>query len=335
MLHAEERAERKTELKSYPPSLQLEPTTRCTQNCPICARNYYDKSENPPTDMQMWVLEKIEPAIEMANEITLGGYGEPLIAENIWRMVRFLKERDCKVEIITGVIPLKSEKVKKLLMESGVDKVRLSIDGINDDTLMTLRKISTSEIAPALQAVSEIAKNSAIEFSINFTANLLNIAELKELVSRASDWGVKKIFVLFQKIYARSQAQLNAFLDPERVKKELKTAQKRADELKIELAVPDINRREIECSQPLDFLFIRADGEVLGCCSAVFKKNIWRLPVGNLKDADIMDLWNSPILQQFRKAFYGDTDNYPEQCKLCAFRVLSVESYYRFLDDLK
>lgn len=285
--------------------------------------------------MQTWVLEKIEPAIERANEVTLGGYGEPLVAKNILQIVRFIKERGCKVEIITGVVPLKSEETRNLLVDSGVDRLRLSIDGVSNDTLMALRKISMDEIAPALQAVGKIAEKSELELSINFTANLLNISELKELVRRAGDWNIEKIFVLFQKIYARSQAHLNAFLDPEMVTKELENARRIADGLKIELSAPDINRRKILCSQPLDFLFIRADGEVLGCCSAVFNENFWRLSVGHLKDSKLLDLWNSPILQKFRRAFYGESNDYPEQCRLCAFRLLSVESYYRFLDDFE
>jgi len=333
-LYAEEREGKSVAFRSYPPTLQLEPTTRCTQSCRVCARNYYDKALNPPVDMQPWVLEKVEPALLRAGEVVLGGYGEPLIAENFEGIVEFAKERDCEVEIITGVVPLKSKRARELIFDLRVDRLRLSIDGVTPKTLRTLRGVDADEVFSIMRTLAARAESGGLELSINFTANLINIAELPEVVRRARSWGVKKVFVFFQKIYTRAQSHTSVFLDPHRTSKQIESAREIASDQKIELIAPEIARREVACSQPLELLFIRADAEVLGCCSAVFAGHRWRLPLGNLGDSDIMSLWNHQTMQAFRRAFYENrAELYPEPCRSCAFRINSVESHFRFLDD--
>ena len=332
-LHKRERESKRATFRSYPPMLQLEPTTRCTQSCPVCARNYYDRSLNPPVDMQPWVLERLESAAVHTSEVVLGGYGEPLIAENIERIVEFFKERGCTVEIITGVVPLASEETRRMLFELEVDRLRLSVDGVSRKTLKAIRGVDADDLFSILEEIGSLVRTGRPELAINFTANLVNIDELPQLVERAGERGVAKVFVFFQKIYTRSQAQMNIFLDPCRVSAAIERARELASGCGVELIAPDISEREVECSQPLELLFIRADGEVLGCCSAVFAGHRWRLSLGSLEDSDIMDLWNHPTMQAFRKAVYsGDAGLYPEPCRACAFRVHSVESHFRFLD---
>ena len=332
-LYESERAQKKTAFESYPPSLQLELTTRCNQSCPICARNYYDRSLNPPTDMSMALLEKLEPAIARAKDVVLGGYGEPLIAKNFAGAVRFLKDRSCEVEVITGVVPLESKELRELVAGLGVDRLRLSVDGTTDETLARLRGISAARAFAIVNELSKLATGGRPKLSINFTANLVNISELPRLVEMAADWNVSSVSVFFQKIYTRAQAHISVFLDPARTAAEIERARDVAARFGIELNAPDVTKREVPCAQPLEFLFICADGEVLGCCSGVFKGHPWRLALGRIEEADIHELWNHPALQSFRKAFYeGRPELYPEPCRACAFRVHSIESYYRFLN---
>jgi MoaA/NifB/PqqE/SkfB family radical SAM enzyme len=71
-----------------PPSLMgIETTNRCNLSCRMCARRYWSKSDNPYGDLSFDFFEKhILPHIRPLQTINLQAFGEPLIANDFFRI---------------------------------------------------------------------------------------------------------------------------------------------------------------------------------------------------------------------------------------------------------
>jgi hypothetical protein len=81
---------------------------------------------------------------------------------------------------------------------------------------------------------------------------------------------------------------------------------------------------------PFQMLFVKWNGDVLGCCSAVFANDHYSLPVGSLARHSLMELWDSVSIRNYRLAFRGQGD-YPLPCRDCAFRFDTLQAHTRLL----
>ncbi len=68
------------------------------------------------------------------------------------------------------------------------------------------------------------------------------------------------------------------------------------------------------CNAPWQQLVIRANGDVLPCCSFYGIEMI----VGNIKKSSLYDLWNSDRMNMIRKELLSNNVNFSPACKKCA-----------------
>ena len=99
------------------------------------------------------------------------------------------------------------------------------------------------------------------------------------------------------------------------------------------MVLPTLDETGKVCRQPLEMLFVRWNGQVMGCCSAVFDNDDYNFHIGSILDADPVELWNCEKMRRYRRAvFFGEEENLPKNCRACAFRHDNPESHWRFLD---
>jgi len=333
-LHDKERTTGQFHLKSNPIQIQIEITSRCNLMCPICARPHYDKTQNPPGDIPLDILELIDPFLITAEEVVIGGYGEPLLGKNLFPVIEKSKSRGADTRIITNGTLLNHE-IAYHFVESQLDTLILSMDGITDNTLLKLRGIKFNEIIKGIEIINNIKKlkkASKPELQINFTINNINFDELSKLIPICTKINIVQINVAHQKIFARNQASWSAYTNPKMIPIQFKHAKKLANECNIVLKLPHIDNNGKKCYQPFEMLFFRWDGEVMACCSAIFKGHPHRFSVGNLYDTNINYLWNNRKILKYRKALLSLDYSYPISCYDCAFRFNSFSSHIRFLD---
>ena len=106
----------------------IEPTNICNLDCRICMRNVWDE---PPGRMAAGTFAHIMQGILKSDptpDVFFGGYGEPLAHPEILEMVAAAKRSGATVELITNAILL-SEPVARRLIELGLDRLWVSIDG--------------------------------------------------------------------------------------------------------------------------------------------------------------------------------------------------------------
>jgi MoaA/NifB/PqqE/SkfB family radical SAM enzyme len=163
----------------------IEPTNICNLDCRICMRNVWDE---PPGLMAAQTFARILQEIETlspAPSVFFGGYGEPLAHPDILEMVAAAKHAGAAVELITNGILL-SEPVARRLIELGLDRLWVSIDGATPASYADVR------LGDALpQVVDNLARLKDLralcgadhpQLGIAFVAMQRNIADLPAVV---------------------------------------------------------------------------------------------------------------------------------------------------------
>lgn len=333
LLHREEMRKQKVFLNSSPLYLQLEVTNRCNLNCSKCARNYWDAECNIFGDMSKEVFRKLTSFIPRAFEVIIGGYGEPFMGKHFWYLLEELKKNHSVVRIITNGTFLNEDACRRLI-DLGIDRLVVSLDSLDNSTAEVFREALPVTIMNNLKLLRELKQGrgqSAPEVSINFVAMRDNIRDLVPLIGRASFLGITGIEVSQLKIYSPLMKEKSLFTLESGYEKRFILAQREARLKGIWITLPTVRARDKTCLQPFENLFIRWNGEVMGCCSAIFKNQGYNFSVGSIDASTIEEIWNCRSMIDYREAFWGGKP-YPENCQNCAFRQDTLESHLRYLD---
>ncbi|MBI3893593.1 MAG: SPASM domain-containing protein [Candidatus Wallbacteria bacterium] len=331
-LHQSEMAAGAVELHSAPLTLQVEPTSVCNLECGICGRQYWDATKNPPGEMPAWVIAKIEPLLPRLVELVVGGYAEATLAKSLWPLLEAARKAECPTRLITNGTRLDLAMCRRLV-EAGLAHLVVSIDGAREPTLRKSRGIGLEQTLGGFDRMSDAARElgvAAPRFQISFTATRSNVAELAELVDLAADRGVTEISAGHLKIYSKELDCESLFHDPAGARQHLKRAQERAAARGVVLSVPGFEKRNADCMMPFRMLFVKWNGKVLGCCSAVFENDKFNFPVGDLSEKSLLEIWNDAAILSYRRAQRRQGE-YPAQCVNCAFRHDTYEAHLRLL----
>src|SRR6185312_2599561 len=205
---------------SLPRSIYIEPTSRCNEFCQQCPRTLLSREDD--RDLKFEQFRSIVDQFPVLDRVVLHGLGEPLLNNDLPLMVRYLKERGSYVLFNSNGILLNAKRGQALI-DAGLDEYRLSMDGATRETYARVRgvdafdKIWRNVRAFLAMQQEQHAKKPAV--SVWFTAMHENLHELPELIERASENGVREIYlqrlVYFEKGLASSQQALFRRSTPE------------------------------------------------------------------------------------------------------------------------
>ncbi len=322
------------EVSELPPRLQLEVTNRCALGCASCARHHWDPAVNPVGDLTEELLTALTPLLEGAVEVTLGGYGDPTESDMLLPALRAAKAAGCSVRMITGGAKL-TERLVGELAAAGLDRLVLSMDGAADATLKALRGVPLRAYLKWIRAAAA-ARGDGLRplVQLNVVAQWANLDELVALVQLAHAEDAAGIHVFHLKAYTPATEDRCLLTDPARARPAFEAAARRAADLGVFLALPPLDPAPIVCTQPFEHVFVRHDGAVRGCCSALFDPPLHGLVAGRIDGSttrdDVAAIWRAPVLEQYRAAVRADDeDALPGPCRSCAFRVPTVAAHRR------
>jgi radical SAM protein with 4Fe4S-binding SPASM domain len=124
--------------KSFPRTVRVETTNHCQAACTFCPRDSIGRKK---TFMSQELFESIvEQCVEGGCRLMhLHGFGEPLLDKQLPERIRFCKQAGIrKVKIFTNGDLLKGALAERLI-ESGVDEIKISIDGADSKEFNSLR----------------------------------------------------------------------------------------------------------------------------------------------------------------------------------------------------
>lgn len=303
-------------LQSYPRRLVFELTNACNLNCVMCGRNAADFKT---TVFDMDTFRSFEPLMDIVEEVTLMGWGEPTIHPHFNEMLEIINRHSARKYFCSNGMNLK--KIKDAIFDYNVDVFAISLDGATDETNSRIRRGSKIDvITEDLKEIVKTKKQRGLKYPwINFVfcAMRSNIHELPDLVRLASEIGLDEVKVVYLTVFNDGLLNETLWGHEDEIEKYFNEAIKIGDELGIVLKLPHMIGQDVaedklhkDCFVSWRDFFLGSDGYVRPCMST---------PVKFFKydsNRDFMDMWNSSEYQNYRR-IVNDQEKMESSCARC------------------
>lgn len=306
----------KTILESYPRRLVLELTNACNLNCVMCGRN---AANFKPTVFDMDNFRSLESIMDIAEEVTLMGWGEPTIHPHFIEMLEIINRHSARKYFCSNGMNLK--KIKNAIFDYNVDVFAISLDGATDETNSRIRRGSKiEEITEDLKDIVQIKKERGLKYPwINFVfcAMASNIHELPDLVRLAAEIGIEEVKVVYLTVFEEDLLHESLWGHEDRVKEIFEEAIEVGEKLGIVLKLPHYigedeagDKLHKDCFVSWRDFFVGSDGYVRPCMSTPVQFFQYD------RKREFMDMWNSQEYQNYRKNV-NDQLHMDSPCKRC------------------
>ena len=285
----------------FPLFLHLELSQICNLRCPSCpigqpqAHAKYISSEKMGWNLYQKIIlegEKYDcPSMEPQ------GTNEPFLDQNLEDYIRFAADHGfIDIMLNTNGTLLTEERARKVL-KSGITRLRFSLDAATKETFEKVRLGAKYETTMKnIERFLEIKKQEKFELpvvGVNFCKTKFNEHEEEAFIEK---WIDKVDFFVIQDFQPPDlDTNYSEYLSSESVFRK------------------NIKESGYNCQQPWQRVLVRSNGEVCPCC-AFFSTE---LSLGNMKDHNLHELWNSKEMHELRSMHklgnYGDNP----WCKKC------------------
>ncbi len=299
---------------SKPLSAQIEPTSRCNLKCKMCVRGQF-----PIGDMKLEDFKVILSKLDKLIKIHLQGLGEPFLHKEIFKMIKYAREKGIIVNLNSNATLFTKEIVDKI-MEADVNEIAISIDSTKKETFESIRVHSNfDEIMNNIKLLTSTRDEQKNNLKISLAVTIMkkNLEEMPEFVTLAHKLGIDKIIFQtvqikedFVKIYGKEFSKTELIkTNKKEFRKLIEETKKRGKKYNIKILFDEEDQK---CIWPWRNIYVTWQGYVTPCCKIVDFKN----PIfGNIIKQDFEEIWNGENYKKFREGFFKKIP--PEPCRGC------------------
>ena len=316
-------------LKNYPCSIKIEITTRCNLSCIMCPHGYsnFGLWEGANKDMSFEKFKTIIDNFHGLKLIDFAGTGENFLNKDFMKMVRYAKSKNILVDFFSNFC-LVDENISKELIEIGINKIYLSIDGATKETYEKIRVGSDFEkVINNVKNFFRLKKEQNKQFPyivFNYVVNKYNFNEIIDFVELVSSLAEgQKTLIIFKNMFPLLfsgflEKEFKNIILPQKIINEVK---RRSEELNISVGWENNMFRGKPLIDKCNYYlrpFISIDGEVYFCCvSRSLRSSQKKMILGNIFEYNFKEIWQSKEYKNFRKLLHrGKT---PFCCKNCYY----------------
>ncbi|HEY0654951.1 MAG TPA: SPASM domain-containing protein [Chryseosolibacter sp.] len=295
----------KASIQGMPISVSIEPTTSCNLRCPECPSGL--RAFTRPTGMLQQTLYKniIDQLAPTLSYLTFYFQGEPFLNSNFLEMVSYASSKDIYTATSTNAHYLKDEVARKTV-ESGLDRIIISIDGTSQETYESYRVGgSLDKVIEGTESIlkwKKILRSRTPHVVFQFLVVGPNEHQVPEVYALAKKLGVDQVVLKTAQIYDYHKGS-------PLIPKQEKYARYRDNgdgtySLK--------NKLDNNCWKMWHSCVITWDGKVVPCC---FDKDA-HFVLGDLSKNSFEEIWFSERYNDFRVTLLQDRSQI-EICKNC------------------
>jgi radical SAM protein with 4Fe4S-binding SPASM domain len=274
----------------YPVSISFEPTTSCNLRCPECPSGL--RAFTRPTGMleKDFFSQTIDDIYKDLLYLIFYFQGEPYLNTSFLDMVKYASDKGIYTATSTNAHYLTDAAARKTV-ESGLDRLIISIDGTTQDVYTQYRK--GGKLDKVLEGARNIVKwkkelNSKTPFVFfQFLVVKPNEHQVEDVKRLAKEIGVDEVRFKTAQVYDYENDPNN--LIPETAKFSRYTRQKDG-------SYKPKNKLANRCWKLWHANVITWDGLVVPCC---FDKDAMH-QLGNLKNQSFKEVWQNDNYKQFR-----------------------------------
>lgn len=290
-----------------PISISFEPTTSCNLRCPECPSGL--RAFSRPTGMLQkdFFTETIDDIHQHLLYLIFYFQGEPYLNPDFLEMVKYASSKKIYTATSTNAHYLTDEAAKKTV-ESGLDRLIISIDGTTQDVYKQYRV--GGNLNKVLEGAKNIIKwrkelNSKTPFVFfQFLVVKPNEHQIEDIKKLAKEIGVDEVRFKTAQVYdyEKDPNQLIPTID------KFSRYKKNADG-----TYKPKNKLANQCWKLWHANVITFDGLVVPCC---FDKDAMH-QLGNLKNESFKNVWKNSNYKQFRSELMQSRKNI-DICSNCS-----------------
>jgi radical SAM protein with 4Fe4S-binding SPASM domain len=274
-------------VEDFPLHLDVEISSRCNLSCTFCDKQPLLKS-GKSGDMEFSIFKKI---IDQAGMFKLKGLklsyrGEPLLHPKIAEMVSYAKQKGVLDLYFNTNGMLLTQTMSSALIDAGLDRISISIDGIDAKLFNKMRKgADFKTILTNIESLGKLKDNKGVKHP-----------EIRIQTVNLPDLDLEK-YIKFWQPYCDEVAAID-----------YKDVQSRVyDRVEPDWACPQLWQR----------MTIEWDGTILACNNDDFRK----LSVGNIKQTSLHAGWHNTIVENARRFHQNGESHLVEACNGCPWRT--------------
>jgi len=286
-----------------PFAINFELCNECNTNCVFCRSIKGDiPNQNPhgssahipkgkmPLELFQEVIEQVKDYLLIA---ILYVNGEPLLYKNIYIAIKFANERYIATMIASNGLILTEVNSSKLI-DAGLNFLKVGISGFSQHTYEVQHKIGNVEIVK--KNLTDLAKaikskNSKLLVMFDFFVYDYNQHEVED----AKEFAKKHNFIF----------NLRPGLE------------KTEESLTPHIANQQLKKVTTCCDWPWKMLTVNWDGGIYPCCDYLIWSNSKPYAIFERGATNLLQLWNSNILQQYRKIHSKQGRQAIDVCRNC------------------
>jgi len=275
---------------AMPVVLEIEPTTSCNLRCPQCPSGLRQFTRNTGMLEQSMFKKVIDELYPDLTYLILYFQGEPFLNKSFLEFVKYASEKNIYTATSSNAHYFTDE-VAKATIESGLDRLIISIDGTTQEAYGKYR--IGGNLDKVLEGTRNLVKwkkelkSSTPHIIWQFIAFRHNEHQIPEIKQAAKKIGVDELGIKTAQIYDYMNTDE---LIP--MNEELARYKKDGDQYVIK------NKLLNHCWRMWRGSVVTWDGLVVPCC---FDKDATHR-MGNLAETDFKTVWLSPAYNNFRSA---------------------------------
>lgn len=300
------RIPQQTRHTGLPISLSIEPTTACNLRCPECPSGLRSFSRNTGK-MSIELLDKILREVKAhCTYINFYFQGEPYLHPQFLHMVKLCHDHGIYSATSTNAHFLNSEKAKATV-ESGLDRLIISIDGADQNTYESYRK--EGDLSKVIKGTKNVLywkkklKSSTPHVIFQFLVVKPNEHQINEVKLIGDELGVDEVKL--------KTAQIYDFEDGNDLIPTIDKYSRYQMEQNGKWSIK--NPLDNHCWRMWSGAVITWDGKVVPCC---FDKDAQH-SMGDLHSHSFTEIWNNDQYKDFRASILRSRSEV-EMCKNCS-----------------
>ncbi len=284
----------------------LEITNFCNLKCMLCPTGIGLVRRNNARMAFVDFRKIIDKMADYSIQISLGGFGEPFLNEDIYRMLEHIKNKGICVEIYTNFLILDKRGIEKLAKYK-IDKLVISLDAWDAESYFHYKGVDGfHKVLENLRYLVEIKKQKRQKKPlVNLQFIMIKDAQghIDKIRDLAMDIGIDSLSLKTPNLYLGNSCNY--------------------PDLKLEerFLSKDFNRYRFNsakispCPWLWESLIIYANGDIGPCCYDAQGDYI----LGNIFLDDISNIWNNKKYKEFRRDTIHKINNH-KLCALCMER---------------
>lgn len=302
-----------------PYSIFIDPVNICPLSCPLCGIGLKQHPRNKHK-MEMNEFKRYVKSLESSLYlIKFYNYGEPFLNSELPEMISYAKKKKISLQVNSNLNVLTYDYAKRIV-ESGLDTLVVSFDGLTQESYSAYRKGGDINIVKKnIDIINEIKEKSG--------KNNPKII-LQFLITKYNESEYDKV-----KEYAK---KINAEFFPSPITLDVNNKEQREkwlpeNESYCRYDMKKTKKIKTKPDKKCGFLWndvvINVDGGIAPCCHLFYKS----MDYGNLNDNTFNEIWNNKMFVNSRKIFR--THKTPKDSFACA-RCINTNAFGDIDQDL-